>query len=156
LPSVFEGGLAFTPGGIAYGTNGGTISAAQLFTINLTTGAATVIGTISGGAHDINGLVYRADGNLIGLDAVTNSLLVINPTTANATILAPAVGGSIVVGGMMILNGVGHYIEGAGGPNRLYSFNLTTGSGSFIGSFGVGGTGISGLAATPVTAVPEP
>jgi hypothetical protein len=64
---VFEGGLAFAPNGTAYGSNAGDSGHDQLFTINLTTGAATVIGTLSG-SHDINGLVYRSDGQLIGLD----------------------------------------------------------------------------------------
>ena len=65
--------LAFAPNGTAYGTNGDSAAIPQLFTINLTTGAATVIGTLSGGDHDINGLAYRSDGMLIGLDRVTNS-----------------------------------------------------------------------------------
>src|SRR5262249_39572488 len=56
LPFVFEGGLAFSPGGTAYGANGGTADNPQLFTLNLATGAASVVGTISGGSHDINGL----------------------------------------------------------------------------------------------------
>jgi hypothetical protein len=159
LPFVFEGGLAFSPGGIAYGTNGGSSSAAQLFTLNLTTGAATVVGTLSGGDHDINGLAYRSDGELIGLDRVSNSLVVINPTTSAVTSLAAVpstVGG---VGGMTVLNGVGYYSTSgpAGtvpGSNTLYSFNLFSGASTPIGNFNgvITGTGISGLAAS----VPEP
>src|SRR5262245_35446881 len=58
---VFEGGLAFGPDGTAYGTNilgadQNQLSVAELFTLNLATGAATVVGIIPGGFHDINGL----------------------------------------------------------------------------------------------------
>ena len=74
LPFVFEGGLAFNGAGTAYATNGDNAANPQLFTINLSTGAASVVGTISGGPRDINGLAYRsADGQLIGLDRVASS-----------------------------------------------------------------------------------
>jgi hypothetical protein len=159
LPFVFEGGLAFSPSGIAYGTNGGSSEAAQLFTINLATGNATVVGTMSGGGHDVNGLAYRSDGELIGLDRVTNDLVVINPTTAAVTPLAvvpSTVGG---VGGMTVLNGTGYYSTSGPsgsipGSNTLYSFDLFSGASNQIGNFNgvITGNGISGLAAT----VPEP
>lgn len=163
LPFVFEGGLAFSPSGTAYATNGDSADNPQLLTINLTTGAATVVGTISGGAHDIDGLAYRSDGKLIGLDRVTNSLLLIDPTTAAASTLAavPATVGA--VGGMTIQNGVGYYNTGGPGAtipgsNELYSFDLTTGASTLIGSFSsITGTGISGLAGiSDQTTVPEP
>ncbi|MDQ6698926.1 MAG: DUF4394 domain-containing protein [Acidobacteriota bacterium] len=158
LSSVFEGGLAFSPAGVAYGASAGN---SQLFTINLATGAATIVGTMSGGPHDINGLAYRSDGKLVGLDGATNSLVVIDPVTAVITplaVLAPIVG---VVGGMTVSNGVGYF--NTGGPvgtppasNSLYSFDLFTGAATLVGSFGptINGFGISGLAALPP--VPEP
>jgi hypothetical protein len=159
LSFVFEGGLAFSPGGIAYGTNGGALGADQLFTINLATGSATVVGTLSGGDRDINGLAYRSDGQLIGLDRITNALVVIDPATAAVTLLAAVpstVGGA---GGMTVLNGIGYYsTSGPGGlvpgSNTLYSFDLFTGASTPIGNFNgvITGTGISGLAGS----VPEP
>jgi hypothetical protein len=159
LPFVFEGGLAFSLGGIAYGTNGNSSSAAQLFTINLATGAATVVGTLSGGSRDIDGLAYRSDGQLIGLDRITNALVVIDPATAAVTLLAAVpstVGGT---GGMTVLNGIGYYnTSGPGGSisgsNTLYSFDLFTGASTPIGNFNgvIVGDGISGLAGS----VPEP
>ncbi len=159
LPFVFEGGLAFSPGGTAFGTNGGDSGAAQLFTINLATGAATVVGTLSGGSHDINGLAYRSDGELIGLDRVSNSLIVINPTTAAVTSLAAVPSTVGAVGGMTVLSGVGYYSTSGpssnpAGSNTLYSFNLFSGASTPIGNFNgvITGTGISGLAAS----VPEP
>jgi len=160
LNFVAEGGLAFAPNGTAYATeNVVNNSTDQLFTINLATGAASIVGTISGGNRDINGLAYRSDGQLIGLDRTTNSLLIIDPTTAVATQLAvvpSTVGGA---GGMTVLNGIGYYsTSGPGGTipgsNMLYSFDLFSGASTPIGTFNgtITGTGISGLAAP----VPEP
>lgn len=156
LSFVFEGGLAFAPNGTAYGTNSDSNVNPQLFSLNLTTGSATIIGTISGGNHDINGLAYRGDGNLIGLDRESNSLLVINPVTAASSVLnaVPTTVGA--VGGMAVLNGVGYYNTGGPGgsipgSNLLYSFDLFTGASTLVGSFAptITGTGISGLAAIP-------
>jgi hypothetical protein len=157
--SDFEGGLAFAPNGSAFGTNGDNASNPQLFSLNLSTGTATVIATISGGVHDINGLAYRGDGKLIGLDRVSNSLLVIDPTTGISSLLAAVpstVGG---LGGMTVLGGVGYYnTAGPGasipGSNNLYSFNLFTGASTLVGSFAstISDSGLSGLAAQ----VPEP
>jgi hypothetical protein len=160
---VFEGGLAFSPGGVAYATNEGSSGAAELFTINLATGAATVIAVISGGSHDINGLAYRSDGMLIGLDRVTNSLLLIDPTSAASSTLAPVSATIGAIGGMTVLGGVG-YFNTAGpntspaGSNELYSFNLNTGAQTLIGSFAatINDAGISGLATLSGPAVPEP
>jgi hypothetical protein len=154
---VFEGGLVLAPNGTAYGVNSGGAVNPFLFSINLETGAATTIGVISGGDHDINGLAWRSDGMLVGLDRVTNSLLAINPITAASSVIAavsPTVG---AIGGMTVAEGVG-YFSTAGfdadpaGSNELYSFNLFTGAHSLVGGFdGVisVGDGISGLAFIP-------
>lgn len=161
LPFVFEGGLTFAPDGTAYATNGDSAGNPQLLRINLTTGAATVIATISGGNHDIDGLAFRSDGLLIGLDRETNALLLIDPVTAASSFLAAVpttIGG---VGGLTIDGGVGFYnTSGPGGStpgsNNLYSFNIFTGAPILIGSLAptITGTGMSGLAAVP--GVPEP
>jgi hypothetical protein len=163
---VFEGGLAFSPGGVAYGTNQGDAGTPKLFTLNLTTGAATLVGTISGGSHDINGLAYRSDGKLIGLDRVTNSLLVIDPTTAASSVLAPISATVGSVGGMTVDNGTFYFSTAAttatdAGSNQLFSFDPFTGVQTLIGSFAPtisSGDGISGLASSPqaTAAVPEP
>jgi len=154
---VFEGGLAITPGGVAYGMNTGANSSAGLFNINLSTGVATAIGTVTG-ATDINGLVYRSDGMLIGLDDNTNSLLVINPVTLTSAFLAAVPTSVGAVGGMTIDKGVGYYITAGpslGGSDALYSFNLFSGASTLVGNLGLTDGGLSGLAA-PMTTVPEP
>jgi len=156
LDFVFEGGLAFDPNGIAYATNEGSASAPKLFRVNMTTGAATLVGLITGGAHDINGLAWRSDGMLIGLDREANALLTINPATGASSLLrglTPLVGS---VGGMAVLDGQGYFaiagpMSSDPGSNSLYRFNLFTGEYSLVGSFGsvITGTGIAGLAAIP-------
>jgi hypothetical protein len=156
---AFEGGLAFSPNGTAYAVNSGSSAAAGLFTLDLVSGQTTMIGTISGGSHDINGLGWRADGQLVGLDRVSNSLLTIDPSTAVSALikqLTPTVGG---VGGMDIVGNAGYFNTSgpAGstpGSNELYSFNPFSGDYQLIGSFSptITGQGISGLAFM----VPEP
>jgi len=153
---VFEGGLVLAPNGTAYATNKNNALAAQLFTIDLDSGATNLIGTISGGDHDINGLAWRSDGMLVGLDRETNSLLAINPASAASSViaaLAPTVGG---IGGMAAVGNTGYFsTSGPGGSvpgsNQLYSFNLFTGAHALIGSFAgtIAGTGIGGLALIP-------
>jgi hypothetical protein len=158
--NVFEGGLAFSPDGTAYGCNIGTAAAAKLFKLNLITGQATIIGTIPGTSRDIDGLAWRSDGILVGLDRVSNALLAINPQTAavlsNIVVLSPVVG---AVGGLTASGNSG-YFSTAGpngilgmfpGSNELYSFDLFTGVYTKIGSFSptITGTGIAGIALTP-------
>jgi hypothetical protein len=164
LVFVGEGALAFAPDGTAYGaTLSNSTSLRQLFKINLKTGNATTIGTL-GSNHDINGMVYRSDGKLIGLDDDTNSLLVIDPTTAVTSLLATVpstVGG---VGGMTVLGTTGYFsTSGPGGvapgSNSLFSFDLFSGTSTLVGTFAptITDEGISGIAAEPTTAsVPEP
>jgi hypothetical protein len=156
---IFEGGLAQSPGGTVYATNGGSATAAQLLTIDLSNGQMSLVGTISGGSRDINGIVWRADGKLVGMDRVSNSLLVIDPLTANASVLArltPTVG---ALGGMTLVGDTG-YLVTAGptasnpGSNELWSFDPFTGLHQRVAGLGptISGSGIGGLA----TLVPEP
>ncbi|MBN2582157.1 MAG: PEP-CTERM sorting domain-containing protein [Planctomycetes bacterium] len=148
----FEGALAFAPDGTAYGTNHGSSVSPILFTVNLTTGQATNIGTISGGEHDINGLAWRDDGTLVGIDRVTNSLLAINTTTAAATVigaLTPTVGD---LSGMTVMGRTAYICVGNGSADTLYSIDLYTANTTMIGALGStagDGLGISGLAVIP-------
>jgi hypothetical protein len=158
---VYEGALAFAPNGTAYAMNSGRTTNDNLFTINLATGSATSLGQVTGAANiDINGLAYRSDGKLIGLENDSNSLVVIDPTTRVLTTLAavPTTIGS--VGGMTVESGVGYYVTAgpgafAPGSDDLYSFNLSNGTSTLIGNLGFTDAGLSGLAAVPVP-VPVP
>lgn len=154
---AFEGGIAFSPGGTAYAVGGSSVSSPQLLQLNLATGAASVVATLSGGAHDINGLAWRSDGMLVGLDRVSNGLVTINPATGATALLAivdtdiGATGGMAAVGntGYFSTSGPGDVIPGS---NNLYSFDLFTGAHTLVGSFApaIENTGIGGLA------IPEP
>ena len=156
--NVFEGGLVIAPDGTAYATNMNFSDNPTLFKINLDTAATTTVGTISGGAHDINGLAWRSDNMLVGQDRITNSLLAINPSTAASSVIAAVsstVGG---FGGMAAIGDFGYFSTSGPQPqgsNSLYSFNLNSGAHTLIGSFAptIAGNGISGLALIPV---PEP
>jgi hypothetical protein len=165
--SVFEGGLAFSPSGTAYGMNLRIITptSVDLFTINPANGALTDLGAVktTTGANanlDINGLAFRSDGKLIGLDDLSNSLVVIDPSTLRETTLitVPSTVGS--VGGMTVDSGVGYYVTAGPGANtpgsdNLYRFDLFSGASILIGNLGFTDFGLSGLAAVPASA-PEP
>jgi streptogramin lyase len=156
---TFEGGIAFAPEGTMYVSNGGNSGAAELLTVNLATAAWHVVGVLDGGAHDINGLAWRSDGMLVGLDRVTNALLVIDPRTAHTKLLAPVgakVGG---LGGMAVYGGRGYFsTAGPGasepGASELYAFDLFTGATARVGPLGapVSASGLGGLAVLPQSA----
>ncbi|MBX7132554.1 MAG: DUF4394 domain-containing protein [Fimbriimonadaceae bacterium] len=154
---VFEGSLVIGTDGIAYGTNQGDAEEPKFFTVNLDTGAATIINQIGGLAHDINGTAWRSDGRIVGIDREENSVIVFNP--ANGFIVdrfafAPTIG---EVGGMCVQNDV-IYFNTSGpdsampGSNSLYTLDLFSGATSLVGTMEMGfpsGTGCSGLAAVP-------
>jgi hypothetical protein len=152
---VFEGGLVIAPDGTAYATNMNFNDNPALFKINLDTAATTTVGIISGGSHDINGLAWRSDNMLVGLDRVTDCLLAINPSTAASSVIATVsapIGG---VGGMAAIGDSGYFATGNfNGSNSLYSFNLNSRAHALIGSFSptIAGVGIGSLALV----VPEP
>ena len=160
---ISEGGLAFGPDGTAYAVNN-VLSATgvrQLFTINLSTGIATVVASL--GIYDFNGLAYRNDGMLVGIDSLSNSIDTIDPVKGVVTSLAvlPFALGS--VGGLTTLDGTS-YLATAGslvgqGSDSLYTVNLFTGATSLVGSFSPTffDVGLSGIAGEPSsTPVPEP
>src|SRR4029078_944010 len=131
-----------------YATNMNFNDGPALFKINLDTAATTTVGIISGGGHDINGLAWRSDNMLVGLDRVTDSLLAINPSTAASSVIAAVsapIGG---VGGMAAIADSGHFPTGRfKGFNSLYSFTLNSGGHALIVSFAptIAGLGIGAL-----------
>ncbi len=153
---LFEGSLAFSPNGTAYGTNNNGQAIPQLFTLDLLTGAASVVGTITGGGHDINGMAWRSDGMLIGLDRVTNSFLQIDPSDASSMPLGPAIPLVGAVGGMTVVGDTAYFVTaGPGatlpGSNELWELDLFTGQHTPVGNLSptVTGSGLSGLAVVP-------
>ena len=160
LAFIFEGSLVFATDGTAYAVsnNGLSDTEPQLFTVDLNTGQGAFVGIISGGSHDINGMVWRSDGMLVGIDRVTNALLTIDPSDATSTLIVELdpivgiVGGMAAVGDTAYFSTAGPDVDTFFGTNSLYEVDLFTGEYSLVGSFEgtISGTGISGLA------IPEP
>ncbi|MCB9913540.1 MAG: hypothetical protein H6828_00155 [Planctomycetes bacterium] len=149
---VFEGGLAVSSTGDAWLSNAGSASTPEIFTVDLATGGGAFVGIVSGGSHDLNGLACRSDGMLIGLDRVTNSLLVIDPVTAAATTLT-SLSGTVGANGGLVLNGAtGWFVTATSsasipGNGSLYQFDAFTGAVTPLGPVsGLPGSGFTGLA----------
>ena len=159
--SMFEGSIVQSPSGTAYVTNGGTAATAELLTLDLATRVATSVGRFRQvGDGDVNGLAWRGDGRLIGLDRAAGGLVTIDPATAAATMLQPLPFAIGAVGGMTLADGVGYFVTGGPGSvvpgnNSLYSFDPFTGQTALIRAFNTilpTGEGFGGLAVL----VPEP
>jgi hypothetical protein len=162
LPYTFEGALTFSNGGVAYATNAGEAENPSFFTLNTGSGLATVVDTIGLVPHDINGMVWRQDGQLVGIDRETNSLVAFSPGNGSLTYIKtydPNAGEPLLgaVGGMCMYNGDAYFCTAAAdsalqGDNSLWKVSLTTGNATLVGVMnGITGFGISGL-----TVVPEP
>ena len=81
------GGIAFNGNGVLYGVSGGSANQGTLLTINLTNGAATVIGLLSDPNAAVDGLRFNSQGVLYGSSynnsAGVGQLLTIDPSNAN-------------------------------------------------------------------------
>ncbi|MBV6459484.1 MAG: hypothetical protein HONBIEJF_02632 [Fimbriimonadaceae bacterium] len=154
LTGLVEGALVITPGGTAYTVNHPASTGYNLCSINLVTGQATVVAFM--GNHEINGLMWRNDDMLVGLDRTTNALVQINPATGQVLEITTYNFGLGSVGGMAgnPLGNGGVFATGrAGGSDTLYSFNAYTGQFSVRGPLDSAPVGLGGLARNPV---PEP
>ena len=134
-----EGGLAIAPNGAAWFANVGA-NPPILHRVDLNTGAVTSIAPIGNQNIDLNGLDIRGDGQLVGLDSVSGTLITIDPQTALTAPLGNAPGMLGSSGGMTIVGGVGYYCTaGPGaatpGSNRLFQFDPFTGVTTNLGSF---------------------
>ncbi len=129
--------------GTIYGANLGSTVADSLFTLNLGTGSATVVAQLNGGmgSFDFNGFDVN-NGNLVGIDRVSNALESINRTTGAVAQIGGALPSTIAeVGGLTTLNGTSFYCtSGSGGvlpgDNSLYQINETSGNVTGVGPFG--------------------
>jgi hypothetical protein len=136
---TFEGGLAISLTGAAWYLNRGSASSPELLSVDLVSGLVTSVGVLSGGSHDINGLGWRSDGMLVGVDRVTNMVVEIDPTNAQLTNLASVPANVGAGGGMVISGALGHYSTAGpaalSGSNELYEFDPFTGSSISLGTF---------------------
>jgi len=136
--------------GLFYGINNDTFAPTagrKLYTINPATGAATLIGTVSGASGVINGLGYNPAANVLyGIIQATGQIVTINTTTAVATNVGPAHGGTI--GALEFDPGTGALfgIDDAGGASTLVKWTDPTQARVVVGNLGAGITDCNGLA----------
>jgi len=152
---TFEGGLAFDGSGRAIGGSRLAGGGRGLFEIDLATGSIGDTIVLGRSTADLNGLHFRDDGVLVGIDGASNEFVSIDlasgEVTTIASLLTPDAGS---VGGLTALGGVGYYVtagtvSGADGDNALYRIDLHSGTQTLIGSLGPdagSGFGIGGLA----------
>lgn len=153
--NAFEGGLAFDPlSGTLYGVNVVVAGGAGLYTVDLQTGQATIVGAIGGGNHDFNGLVFDGNGVMFGIDRVTNALWRIDKSNPDGP-MTQQVGagfGSIVLGnfgGVTVDTDAGRIVAYAEASNSLFEVDLVEGSASIIEHLSSGTADITGLAFIP-------
>ena len=159
--SMFEGSIVQSPSGTVYVSNGDVASSAELLTLDLATLAVTPVGRFRpSGDADLNGLGWRNDGKLVGLDRGSGALVEIDPDTGAETVLRTLPFNAGAIGGMTLVDSVGYFVTaGPGsvvpGSNSLYSFDPFTGDFTLVRSLSdtfPAGNGLGGLAFP----VPEP
>jgi hypothetical protein len=115
------------------------LSGLELYTIDLTTGAMTLIAPITGGmATPINLLAHPTTGKLYSVELTSDELFEIDKTTGVATVIGPIGVGINFAQGADFDNasGVGYMCayEGAG-VNSVRSLDLVTGASTSVSSF---------------------
>ena len=155
LGSVVEGDLGFDPfTGTLYGLFTGSRSDARPFTLDTSTGAATLLDPIDT-TGDFSAMAFDDSGTLLVIDTDNERLLTIDVNTsevASSVALSTALGS---VAGMTSdpLTGVLYVADGAvDGTDSLYTLDRLTGTLLLVGSTGQS-DGLAGLAFVPV---PEP
>jgi hypothetical protein len=158
---IAEGDLDFDPStGVLYGIENLPASGGrELFTIDTSTGVATVVGNVDT-KGDLSAMAFDANGSLFILDTSTSSnrLLLVDKSTA--TIISSVnLRFSHDLAGMdfnpstgVLYVAYGIPFDNVGGPGSLYTLNTTTGALTLVGSTHLS-RGLSGLA---FFTVPEP
>jgi len=114
--------IAFDPSGNLWG-----ITFGQLYQINPTTAAITLVGNMGGASK--NALVFGADGTLYA--AGGNALYTVNTATGASTLIGS--GGYNSSGDLAFIGGQ-LYLSSAG--DNLFRINTATGAGTLIGAIG--------------------
>lgn len=113
--------------GVAYLSTFGTT--AQLYTLNLATGAATLVGSM--GTDIMIDIAMNCGGQLFAHSITTDSLFSVNPATGAATLIGAHGLAANFAQGMDFDNEDGTlyaFIYTGGGTNRFGTFNLGTGA----------------------------
>jgi len=146
---VTEGGLAFDPtSGLLYGCQASGPD--LLYTLDLNSGQAEVKGTILS-SGDVSAISFDNSGSLYAIDRLEQSLLKLDPFTAD---IIKSVELNISLGSIMGMDfdpssGLMYVADGStDGTDTLYTVDLSTGVLSPVGPTGLKG-GLSGLAIVP-------
>ena len=135
-------GMAYDPStGILYGS-----SPTALYTINMATGAGTLIGTFNIGGELVIAIACDEVGNMYAHDIVTDAIYTVNTATGQATLIGPT-GLSCNYAQDMAYdmeNGI-LYLSAYTSQGELYTCNVATGACTFIGAF-EGGIEVTALA----------
>ncbi|MCC6229309.1 MAG: hypothetical protein IT432_08800 [Phycisphaerales bacterium] len=122
-------------------------TARKLYSINPTTGAVTLMGTVTGTSLTINALGYNPrTGTMYAYSAGTGQLMTINMSTLVASGVGAAQGGNM---GGLEWDTTSEQLVGlsdVSGGTRLYRINTTTGALTSVGTLGTGITDCNGLA----------
>ena len=124
----------------------------SLFTVDLATGTATLVGAYGDPAVVMHGLEYvGATDTLYGLSSHNNGLYNINKTTGVATLIGTSGLTSFTNLGWNSVTGVMYATNS--GTDSLYTINLATGAATLVGALGSGVANPNGLAFDPDTGV---
>ncbi len=116
--------IAFSPSGDLYG-----ISFTNLYKVNSSTGATSLVGSLGSVSGNANALVFGADGTLY---MAGSSLYSVNTMTGAASAI-----GSIGYQSGGDLAFIGSTLYMASNTNQLVEVDVSTGGGTLIGSLGV-------------------
>jgi streptogramin lyase len=119
--------IAFNPSGNLYG-----ITFGELYSINPTTAAATLIGTVTNAGSTMNSLVFDSSGTLWA--ATSDNIIKINTSTAAGTVVAT---GAYHSAGDLAFDSEGGAMFLTQDTGNLAKINQTTGAITTIGSMGL-------------------
>lgn len=145
---VFEGGLDFDATGQLFGVDQGARWIAKTFTIEKTTGRATLVGPPNGEERDINGLAFDGE-TFLAIDGFSNSLGTLNPVSGSYTPIGSVTDPIGDSGGLAIDPSDGMVYATFGGTHGFYALDRSSGAETFIATNGIG----FGLAFAPSVVV---
>ncbi len=141
---VYEGALVFDQErGTLYGANVGSNEDPHIFTVNPSTGVGAIVGRVGSEPHDFGGLVFGEDGELYGLDRMTNAVwrIDLSDTGGPGTVqIGSGLGSGIELGsvGGMTADDLGNVYGYASDTHQIFSVDLATGAGTVLHTFGPG------------------
>jgi hypothetical protein len=118
--------IAFSPDGVLYG-----IDFNDLYTINQTTGAATLVGPL-GIPDAVNALVFGSDGTLYTAGVLEGGFYTVDSNSGAASLVGYT--GFDSAGDLAFVNGTLYLTTTS---SELLSINLTNGAGTSVGNMGV-------------------